>query len=350
MKAPPLITRTDLRLALTAGLSAGFVIVLGIPDAFYAPLAVGAALGGTVGATRLLGTQRVLGTLLGGVIVAIGFNTMGQALPLPLGVAVALALTRIFGGSLGLRSGYKVAGLVVSMGWTVHHTNLASWIPTRLVVTLIGVLAAWLAVSQIWPSRALEQHQEHSQRLFGEIATLLRERARLLLEERELSASARLERRNQLVNATILLQNQRQEASQELGPDRMGERMQRLWDLQEQWLSAVISHYRTMLRLPVVPLTSPGLKALMEAEHSLLQDLADQLDGWAQHWPNAPPLGGNTAAGPDLERLEQAETSAFQDPLATAVLLGSSGGRRAITCHQLVEATRGFEAAWAAVP
>jgi uncharacterized membrane protein YccC len=350
MKAPPLITRTDLRLALTAGLSAGFVIVLGLPDPFYAPLAVGAALGGTVGATRLLGTQRVLGTLLGGVIVAIGFNTMGQALPLPLGVAVALALTRIFGGSLGLRSGYKVAGLVVAMGWTVHHTNLASWIPTRLVVTLIGVLAAWLAVSQIWPSRALEQHQEHSQRLFGEIATLLRERARLLLEERELEASARLQRPNQLVNATLQLQNKRQEASQELGPDGMGERMQRLWDLQEQWLSAVISHYRTMLRLPVVPLTSPGLKALMEAEHFLLKDLADQLDGWAKHWPSAPPLGANATAGTDLERLEQAEKSAFQDPLATAVLLGSSGGRRAITCHQLVEASRGFEAAWAAVP
>ena len=350
MNAPPLITRAELRMALTAGLSAGLVIMLGLPDAFYAPMAVGAALGGTVGATRLLGTQRVLGTILGGVIVAIGFNTMGQALPLPLGVAVALALTRIFGGSLGLRSGYKVAGLVVSMGWTIHHTNLASWIPTRLVVTLIGVLAAWLAVSQIWPSRALEQHQEHSQRLFGEIATLLRERARLLLEERELAASARLERRNQLVNATLQLQNQRQEASQELGPDRMGERMQRLWDLQEQWLSAVISHYRTTLRLPVVPLTSPSLKALMEAEHSLLQDLADQLDGWAQHWPNAPPLGAKAPAGPDLERLEQAETSAFQDPLATAVLLGSSGGRRAITCHQLVEASRGFEAAWAAVP
>jgi uncharacterized membrane protein YccC len=350
MNATPLITRTDLRLALTAGLSAGFVIMLGLPDPFYAPLAVGAALGGTVGATRLLGTQRVLGTLLGGVIVAIGFNTMGQALPLPLGVAVALGLTRILGGSLGLRSGYKVAGLVVAMGWTVHHTNLASWIPSRLVVTLIGVLAAWLAVSWIWPSRALAQHQAHSRRLFGEIATLLRERASLLLEERELEASARLQRRNQLVNATLQLQNQRQEASQELGPDRMGERMQRLWDLQEQWLSAVISHYRTMLRLPVVPLTSPGLKALMEAEHALLQDLADQLDGWAQHWPNAPPLGGNAAAGPDLERLEQAEQAAFQDPLATAALLGSSGGRRAITCHQLVEASRGFQAAWAAVP
>ena len=97
MKAPPLITRTDLRLALTAGLSAGFVIVLGLPDAFYAPLAVGAALGGTVGATRLLGTQRVLGTLLGGVIVAIGFNTMGQALPL-----IRLALRAGIAGIAGI--------------------------------------------------------------------------------------------------------------------------------------------------------------------------------------------------------------------------------------------------------
>ena len=337
-------------MALTAGLSAGLVIMLGLTDAFYAPMAVGAALGGTVGATRLLATQRVLGTLLGGVIVAIGFKTMGQALPLPLGVGVALGLTRILGGSLGLRSGYKVAGLVVAMGWTVHHTNLASWIPARLLSTLIGVLAAWLAVSWIWPSRALAQHQDHSRRLFGDIATLLRERAGLLLEERELEASARLQRRNQLVTATLQLQNLRQEAHQELGYDRMGERLQRLWDLQEQWLSAVISHYRTMLRLPVVPLTSPGLRELMEAEHAPLQDLADQLEGWAQHWPETPPPGGQAAAAPDLARLEQAETSAFQDPIATAVLLGSSGGRRAITCHQLVEATRGFESAWAAVP
>lgn len=350
MSPKPLITRTDLRMALTAGLSAGFVIMLGLPDAFYAPLAVGAALGGTVGATRLLGTQRMLGTVLGGLIVAIGFNTMSQALPLPLGVGVALGLTRIFGGSLGLRSGYKVAGLVVSMGWTAHHTNLASWIPTRLVVTLIGVLAAWLAVSWFWPSRALSQHQAQSRQLFGTIATLLRERASLLLEERDLEASARLQRRNQLVTATLQLQTLRQDARQELGPDRMGERMQRLWDLQEQWLSTVIGHYRTLLRLPVVPLTSPGLQALMQAEHDLLQAVADQLEGWARHWPEAPPLAVNPAAGSQLDRLEQAEASAFQDPVATAVLLGSSGGRRAVTCHQLAEASRGFETAWAAVP
>ena len=37
MNASPLITRTDLRMALTAGLSAGFVIMLGLPDPFYAP-------------------------------------------------------------------------------------------------------------------------------------------------------------------------------------------------------------------------------------------------------------------------------------------------------------------------
>jgi uncharacterized membrane protein YccC len=62
---PPLITREDLRLALTAGLSAGLGITLGLPDPVYGPLAVAAVLGGTVGASRTLGIERMLGTLMG---------------------------------------------------------------------------------------------------------------------------------------------------------------------------------------------------------------------------------------------------------------------------------------------
>jgi hypothetical protein len=49
---PPLITRAELRLALTAGLSAGLGITLGLPDPVYGPLAVASVLGGTVGASR----------------------------------------------------------------------------------------------------------------------------------------------------------------------------------------------------------------------------------------------------------------------------------------------------------
>jgi uncharacterized membrane protein YccC len=111
----PLLTRDDLRLALTAGLSAGMGITLGLPDPVYGPLAVAAVLGGTVGASRTLGIQRMLGTLMGGVILLVLYPTLSPILPMPIGVAIALVCTRLFGGSLGLHSGYKVAGLVVSI-------------------------------------------------------------------------------------------------------------------------------------------------------------------------------------------------------------------------------------------
>ena len=69
---PPLITRADLRMALTAGLSAGLLISLGLPDPIYGPMAVGSVLGGTLGASRTLGIQRMQGTVLGGLIVMVG--------------------------------------------------------------------------------------------------------------------------------------------------------------------------------------------------------------------------------------------------------------------------------------
>jgi uncharacterized membrane protein YccC len=352
--APALITRSDIRLALTAGLSAGLMIMLGLPDPFYASLAVGAAMGGTVGATRLLGTQRMLGTVLGGVIVAIGFSTMASALPMPLGVGVALGLTRLFGGSLGLRSGYKVAGIVVTMGWTVHAGTLSSWIPDRLVATLIGVLAAWWAVRWIWPSRALEHHLQLSRGLFRQLAELLRERASLSERDAELPAAQRVERRNQLLASTLQLQAERKDARLELGRDPIGQRLERLWDLEEQWLSSTIGLYRTLLRLPLAPLHSPSLRGLVQAENDLLRTMADRLELWAQHWPEGRWLEGTgqapTALASGLAALEQAEAEVFEDAAANTQLLSGSGGRRAITCQQLHQALMAFEAQWQAVP
>ena len=139
-RPPPLITRADLRMALTAGLSAGLLISLGLPDPIYGPMAVGSVLGGTLGASRTLGIQRMQGTVLGGLIVLVGIPTMGSIVPLPIAIAVSLACTRLFGGALGLRSGYKVAGLVVTVGWTIHQAEIFTWLPARLIDTLIGVL------------------------------------------------------------------------------------------------------------------------------------------------------------------------------------------------------------------
>ena len=346
-----MLTSADLRMALTAGLSAGLMVTLGLPDPFYAPMAVGAALGGTVGATKLQGTQRMLGTLLGGVIVAIGVATMATALPMPMAVAVSLGLTRLLGGALGLRTGYKVAGLVVAMGWTVHAGQLSSWIPDRLLATLVGVLAAWWAVRWLWPSLAVDHHLQLSRQLYRQLAELLRERAALLRQGRDLEAPAKLERRNGLLASALQLQNQRQEARLELVADRVGQRLERIWDLQEQWLSGAISHYRTLLRLPPLTVASPSLEALQQAESDLFEALAERLEVWAQHWPEGRGIGTGGAA---LEQarlaLEAAEAAVFDDPVANAALLSGSGGRRAITCHQLHDSWLSFERQWQAVP
>ena len=357
MQRQPLITRVDLRMALTAGLSAGLVISLGLPDPFYGPMAVGAVLGGTLGASRTLGIQRMLGTILGGLIVVIGYPTMGAILPLPLAVGVALAATRLFGGSLGLRSGYKVAGLVVAVGWTVHSRELFSWLPARLVVTLVGVLLAWLAVSQFWPSRALEQRQQLFRQLFTDFAEAFRDRAHRLGLGEEARATNRLDRRDQLLAKILALQANRVDARTELQSDGLGQRLGRLWDLQEQLLSELIAIYRTLLRLPMVPMAGSGLQALLIAEMAALAAAADWLELWASSWPEAPGAlarQGPRPAAEDLSRaiqgLEQAELGVFADPQANATLMAGSGGRRAVACQQLLLALQRFGQDWQRVP
>ncbi|MCP9774259.1 FUSC family protein [Cyanobium sp. WAJ14-Wanaka] len=348
----PLIIKSDLRLALAVGLSAGLLITLGLPYPYYGPMAVGAALGGTLGASRIASIQRMQGTLLGGVIVFISYSTLAQAVPLPVGVGVALASTRLFGGALGLLSGYKVAGLVVAMGWTIHAGNLDSWIPYRLVDTLVGVLVALLVVGAFWPSRALDQHGAISKQLLNDFAEAFRERAQLLRRGDELNADTRITTRNQLLNKIVQIQAKRPEALVELGEDRTGQLLTRLWDLEEQLFSEMISIYRTLLRLPPVPHSSPALQKLVGAEAELFDAVSARLELWSKHWPGGSGLGRILADQSSLhlsqERLEAAEADVFDDPAAMAVLLSSTGGRRAMACHQLLNVVASFEDAWLA--
>jgi uncharacterized membrane protein YccC len=350
----PLLTRSDLRLALTASLSGGLMITLGLPDPFYGPLAIAAALSGTVGATRTLGLQRMQGTLLGGLIVAILYPTLRDSMPMPIGVALALACTRLFGGSLGLHSGYKVAGLVVAVGWIVHPNALNSWLPNRLLVTLIGVLLAWMSVAVFWPSRALNQRQQLSSQLFTNVAQLLRERAEQLERGEEITASERMARRCALVAMLLKLQSQRPEAEMELADDRLGERLGRLWDLQDQLLSSLIASYRTLLRLPMLPMTGAGLTRLLAAEVAALRTLAGRLDLWSVHWPENGWLRQRQQTGQELadalQELEAAEATVFADAESNRVLMGRSGGRRAVACQQLLSSANDFETDWAAMP
>ncbi|NDG01316.1 MAG: FUSC family protein, partial [Synechococcaceae bacterium WBB_32_011] len=89
-----LFNQSELRLALTAGLSAGLIITLGLPDAMYAPMAVAAVLSGTLGNSLSLGIQRIQGTILGGVILFIAHNTIATSMPMPIGIGISLACTR----------------------------------------------------------------------------------------------------------------------------------------------------------------------------------------------------------------------------------------------------------------
>jgi hypothetical protein len=351
---PPLITRAELRLALTAGLSAGLAITLGLPDPVYGPLAVAAVLGGTVGASRTLGTQRMLGTLMGGLILVVLYPTLSPILPMPIGVAIALACTRLFGGSLGLHSGYKVAGLVVAVGWTAHATAITSWVPIRLLLTLLGVLMAMATIRWFWPSRAIDRRQELSVQLFREFAIAFREQAVLLREGDGVRGAGGLERRNHLLGLILEHQNQRVDAAVELGADQIGERLVRLWDRQEQLWSDLISSYRTLLRLPPVPHRQGSLIQLLEAKVAVLEAVADRLELWATSWP-APPRSSTPARDGDvLQRvgrdLETAEIGLFEDAEATAVLMAGSGARRTVACQQVLLAVEGFEKAWRATP
>jgi len=352
----PLITRADLRLALTAGLTGGLLVSLGMPDPFYGPMAVGAALGGTVGASRSLGLQRLLGTVLGGLVLAVLHPTLSPVLPLPIGVALALTCTRLLGGCLGLQSGYKVAGLVVAVGWTVHATTISTWVPIRLVVTLIGVLTAWLAIRCFWPSRAIDRRQRLSRQLYAELAIAFRAQAGLLREGEGVRGAAGIERRNLLQGLILEHRNQREDATVECGGDRLAERLARLWDRQEQLWSELIASYRTLLRLPPLPRDHGPLAQLVEAEADLLETVSDRLETWADCWPSPPPRQDMTARGDGDplvsagRKLEAAEKGLFEDAEASALLLARSGGRRAVACSQLLLAVQGFEAAWQATP
>lgn len=149
-----MINRNALRTALTAGLGNGFASITGLPDDQYVALAVLAVSSGTYGAAIELGRQRLLGTVLGSVLLLIGYECL-HSLPLAVGLAITLGCLRLLGGLLGLKVGYKVGGMIVVMGWLVHEGNLASWIPLRFFWTALGVLLTLLSLRLFWPARSV---------------------------------------------------------------------------------------------------------------------------------------------------------------------------------------------------
>ena len=162
----PWFTRQDLRLAVVTGLSAGLGLLSPIPYGYYLPLTTTAVLSSTYGNSMKLGIQRLLGSVMG-VIILIIF-TRGLELPLPLGLGIALGTTRLLGGILGLQVGYKVAGFIVVMGWLVHEQVETVWGPIRLFWTGLGIVISLWATQSVWPSRTIPKlHQQFASLLIA---------------------------------------------------------------------------------------------------------------------------------------------------------------------------------------
>jgi hypothetical protein len=172
MTRPGLWRRAELRLALVAGLTNGFAWISGLPFGYYATVAVIAVMADTYGGSLALGRQRVLGTIVGGLIVITFYDGLA-GLPFPVGIALALGLQRLLGGLFGWKAGYKVGGMVIVMGWLVHNDQLAQWLPLRLAWTVFGVIVALLSLRLLWPATAVARSQEGWGALLRSLAPLL---------------------------------------------------------------------------------------------------------------------------------------------------------------------------------
>ena len=308
-----LINRSDLRLALVAGLSNGLGAISGIPLGYYAPMAVLAVCSGSYGNARELGRQRLLGSLLGAAMLTLGLQNL-QQLPLPVGLAISLGAMRLLGGALGLRVGYKVGGFVVVMGWLVHRQGLEDWLALRLAWTALGIVLATLSLQLLWPARAIVASETAMAALIEWLACSLTAAAASIapatvggdgapppnsVPSRWPAVTANLHLRQPqdlpdgachslhpdtthgMVRALEMIRHSLPEAQQELGANPQHHPRIRVLNLLVDSCSPLIGLYDELVRQPLPPINPGQLAGLAEEEAELLQDLSQRLQRWA---------------------------------------------------------------------
>ena len=242
--------RSNLRLTLTVAVVQGFASLTGLADITYASLAVLSVSVGTYGETFELGRQRLIGTLIGALVVLIAYPAL-RGLPLVVGLPLALLFTRLVAGGLRLTVGYSVGCMVVVMGWLVHASQLDSWVPLRLFWTLFGVLMALWSLRLFWPALARRQQQEGLIKLLG-----------------QLQQAWELHRQHQVVplaplrSALLDLRNQRVGALRELGSAAQHHPLARLWQSFDSALEDQILILGEAQRLPPLSWQDPAFAAL----------------------------------------------------------------------------------------
>lgn len=279
-----MINRNALRTAVTTGLANAFASLSGVQDSQYAPLAVLSVSTGSYGGAFELGRQRMLGTVLGAVLLLVGYEGL-QGLPLPVGLAITLGSLRLLGGLLQLKVGYKVGGMIIVMGWLVHEGSLASWLPLRFFWTAFGVLLTLLSLRLFWPARALDQILSAYARLLAQLQLALRQQAGLLQDGPTGPDAAASHPRVQYVtlrNQLQALRALRPALLQELGSQPGRHPAAQLLASLDATASRLVTLIRAMERAAPAVQPLPELQRLHGAEAELLEAMAEQLQHWEQ--------------------------------------------------------------------
>ncbi len=348
-----MINRNGLRTAFTAGLGNAFASLSGVADSQYVSLAVLAVSTGTYGGALALGSQRLLGTALGSVLLLIGYEGL-RHLPMPLGIAITLGALRMLGGLLKLQVGYKVGGIVIVMGWLVHEGGLASWIPLRFFWTCFGVLITLLGLRLFWPARGLDSSLAQVATLFVQLQRCFRDLAARVDPTMAGPVTADpvgIGRYRALRNQLVAIRRQRPALLQELGtmPERHPATL--LMANFEATASRLITLVGGLVREPPT-LHDPQLVVqLHRAEAELLQAIASQLGLWEQqiHGRRGLPKPPESELQPprSWQRLGQE----LNDPTANTASLERLEriASRLMLCRQAEQAIRDGEANWAAI-
>jgi hypothetical protein len=342
------INRNALRTALTAGLGNGFASITGLPDGQYVALAVLSVSSGTYGTSFELGRQRLLGTVLGSVLLLIGFECL-HGLPIAVGLAITLGCLRLLGGLLSLKVGYKVGGMIVVMGWLVHEGNLASWIPLRFFWTALGVVLTVLSLRLFWPARGIAQCLGRYGDLMEQLQHTFTALAQRLEPQPAAGAAPAPAARFRQLRATLQkARSQRPALLQELGNQPQRHPAVLLVSSLDAAASRLVTMVGGMERA-VPPERDPHLVArLHQAEAELLERMATQVGIWSRQLRSADGLPSPPPQELELPRSWLDLGAELNDPVANSASLERLEriATRLVLCRQAEQAIRDGENSW----
>lgn len=279
-----LINRADLRLVFSAGLATGFGAITAMPFNYYLGMTVLAVSTGSYGGVLGLGRQRLMGSLLGSLVLGVALPGL-QGLPMPLALALALAALRLLGGGLRLQAGYKVGGMIVVMGWLVHGNQLGEWLHLRLFWTALGIVVSLLSLRLFWPSSAAMLCWRGVSELLDHLAVSVQQQADRLRRSGAAIGSDRRAHRRTIADLRARLANLRAlrpQLREELGTLPQEHPIDRLLERFESTCSRLIGVVQGLESAPFrggdgLPAPQAALPA---AEAALLNAVADRLRLW----------------------------------------------------------------------